>query len=136
MFSTLAIGLYPKFPARSHHARGRSDDVPAAMSYLELPQLAAPEAIVVVTALIVLAIGLATHARACNSLAFVGAIGLVAAGAAPCTLPDEATLFGGMLVITSADVPLQDHLPRARACARSLLARPGIVSRITPNSSR
>ncbi len=46
------------------------------MSYLELLKLAAPEAVVVVTALIVLAIGLTTE-RASAFCSVVAALGLV-----------------------------------------------------------
>ena len=69
------------------------------MSYLELLKLAAPEAVVVVTALIVLAIGLTTE-RASAFCSVVAALGLVVAIGAVLMLPQNATLFGGMLVIT------------------------------------
>lgn len=66
------------------------------MSYFDLLKLAVPEAIVVVAALIVLAIGLARPAaRAlCSAIAALGVIG---AAVAACALP-VANLFGGMLV--------------------------------------
>jgi NADH-quinone oxidoreductase subunit N len=70
------------------------------VSYLELLKLAAPEAVVVVTALIVLAIGLASE-RASAWCGGIAAVGLVAAAATVLTLPNEATLFGGMLVVNS-----------------------------------
>ena len=69
------------------------------MSYLDLLKLASPEAIVVLTALVVLSIGLLTE-RAAAICAFVGALGLVIATGAVLMLPRYASLFGGMLVIT------------------------------------
>src|SRR5215469_13385954 len=69
------------------------------MSYLELLKLASPEAIVVVTALVVLSIGLVSE-RAATVCAFVAALGLAVAIGAVLMLPRNATLFGGMLVIT------------------------------------
>src|SRR4030095_8582050 len=69
------------------------------MSYLELLKLASPEGIVVVTAIVVLAIGLTIE----RALAFCSAIvtfGLAIAIGAVLILPQNATLFGGMLVIT------------------------------------
>jgi NADH-quinone oxidoreductase subunit N len=91
------------------------------MSYLELLKLASPEAIVTLTALIVLAIGVATGRRtvvagvspgkppqpAAGKAAastvictLVAALGLIAAIAAIVTLPSSADLFRGMLVIS------------------------------------
>ena len=99
------------------------------MSYLELLKLAAPEAIVLVAALVVLTIGLVTgrHGSGAsvsvagpgdagdrpNALAgdtpaatpggvgsFVAAIGLAFAAGAVLQLPSHATLFHGMLVIS------------------------------------
>jgi NADH-quinone oxidoreductase subunit N len=99
------------------------------MSYLELLKLAAPEAIVLVAALVVLTIGLVTGRRGVgesvsvagpenaggqpNALAgetpaatsggvgsFVAAIGLAFAAGAVLQLPSHATLFHGMLVIS------------------------------------
>jgi len=76
------------------------------MSYLELLKLAAPEAIVAVTALAVLAIGLIRWGETPSSRrssAFCSAVtglGLAAAVGAVLMLPQSATLFGGMLVIT------------------------------------
>src|ERR1700736_1894429 len=69
------------------------------MSYLELLELVSPEAIVVVTALVVLAIGL-TSERASAICSAVAALGLAAAVGAILMLPQSATLFGGMLVVT------------------------------------
>jgi NADH-quinone oxidoreductase subunit N len=68
------------------------------VSYLDLLKLAAPEAVVVLTALVVLAIGLSSkHAHViCPTLT---AFGLIAAGVAVLMLPRDAVLFGGMLVI-------------------------------------
>src|SRR5881275_195012 len=90
------------------------------MSYFELLKLASPETIVVITALAVLAIGLVTgHAKsrvtvstmksaqntkdtsfAMGTCSAIAALGLVIAIGAVLMLPRNATLFGGMLVIT------------------------------------
>src|SRR5437016_7703812 len=69
------------------------------MSYLELLKLAAPEAIVVVTALAVLTVGL-TSTRAKALCPIVAAIGTAGAIGAVLMLPPHANLFGGMLVIS------------------------------------
>ncbi len=69
------------------------------MNYFELLRLAAPEAVLVVTALIVLALGLSTE-RASVLCSGVAAAGLLFASAAVLMLPPQATLFNGMLVIT------------------------------------
>jgi len=69
------------------------------MSYLELLKLASPEAIVVVTALVVLAIGLTTE-RASAFCSATATFGLAIAIGAVLMLPQNAILFGGMLVIT------------------------------------
>ena len=69
------------------------------MSYLELLKLAAPEAIVVVTALAVLTVGL-TSTRAKALCPIVAAIGTAVAIGAVLTLRSHANLFGGMLVIS------------------------------------
>src|SRR3989442_1498184 len=69
------------------------------MSYLEFLKLAAPEAIVVVTALAVLTVGL-TSTRAKALCPIVAAIGTAVAIGAVFMLPQHATLFGGMLVIS------------------------------------
>jgi NADH-quinone oxidoreductase subunit N len=90
------------------------------MSYLELLKLASPEAVVVVTALVVLAIGLASNRvtavagvssakpainvvgepGATDLCLFIAALGLVVAAAAVGLLPHNAALFDGILVIT------------------------------------
>src|SRR5213594_3082007 len=91
------------------------------MSYLELLKLASPEIVIVITALVVLAIGLVTghakssatistakpaHALSHTSTATTGicsvvaALGLAIAIGAILMLPQSTTLFGGMLVIT------------------------------------
>jgi len=90
------------------------------MSYFELLKLASPETIVVITALAVLAIGLVTgHAKsrvtvstmksaqntkdtsfAMGICSAIAALGLVIAIGTVLMLPRNATLFGGMLVIT------------------------------------
>src|SRR5213593_182384 len=69
------------------------------MSYLELLKLAAPEAIVVVTALAVLTIGLTT-ARALVLGPIVAVLGVALAIGAVVMLPSHGNLFGGMLVIS------------------------------------
>lgn len=69
------------------------------MSYLELLKLATPEAVVVLTALVVLAIGLIAK-RAAAMCALVAALGIVIAIVAVLFLPRNETLFGGMLVIS------------------------------------
>jgi NADH-quinone oxidoreductase subunit N len=90
------------------------------MSYLELLKLASPEAIVTISALVVLAIGLTSSratvvagvspakpsGAATNTVAttvlcvFITVLGLAAAIGAVLMLPRNASLFGGMLVIT------------------------------------
>ncbi len=69
------------------------------MNYLELLQLAAPEAILVVTALLVLALGLTKWNRSALGSA-MAALGLVLAVGAVLRLPTHAMLFHGMLVIS------------------------------------
>jgi NADH-quinone oxidoreductase subunit N len=69
------------------------------MSYLELLKLAAPEAIVAVTALAVLAIGLAST-RASALCSGAAALGIALAIGAVLILPQHTTLFHGMLMIT------------------------------------
>src|ERR1700731_3677274 len=92
------------------------------MSYLELLKLASPEAVVVITALVVLAIGLTSDRAAVEATVstarpdqnagrapattatrlcpFIAALGLATAIGAVLMLPRNATLFGGMLVVT------------------------------------
>lgn len=69
------------------------------MNYLELLRLAFPETHVVVTALIVLTLGL-TRASSKTAGSFVAARGLLLAAISVLHLPAEATLLGGMLVVT------------------------------------
>jgi NADH-quinone oxidoreductase subunit N len=69
------------------------------MNYLDLLRLAAPEAVIVVTALVVLALGLMST-RAAGLCSGVAAAGILFAASAVLLLPPQATLFGGMLVIT------------------------------------
>jgi NADH-quinone oxidoreductase subunit N len=69
------------------------------MSYLELVRLASPEALVTITALAVLAIGL-TSTRGAAFCFAAAALGLLLAVGAVLMLPQQATLFHGMLVIT------------------------------------
>ena len=68
-------------------------------NYFDLLRLAAPETVLVVTALVVLALGLwkAHAARLCFGVA---AAGLLFASSAVLMLPPEASLFNGMLVVT------------------------------------
>jgi len=70
------------------------------MSYLELLKLASPEAIVVVTALIVLALGLTKSEQLKAAVSLVAALGLAGATFAVLELPQHAALFHGMLVIS------------------------------------
>jgi NADH-quinone oxidoreductase subunit N len=69
------------------------------MNYFDLLKLAAPEVVVVVTALVVLALGLVS-ARGAGICSAVAAAGLLFAAATVLMLPPQATLFGGMLVIS------------------------------------
>ena len=90
------------------------------MSYLELLRLATSEAVVVVSALVVLTIGLVSRrgagvisvsfsdgparagrrAAATGWCSFIAGLGLIIAVSAVLMLPRNADLFGGMLVIT------------------------------------
>lgn len=69
------------------------------MSYLELVRLVSPEIVVAVTALAVLALGLAST-RGAGLCSGVAGAGLLFASAAVLMLPQHATLFQGILVIT------------------------------------
>src|SRR5215467_4975391 len=69
------------------------------MSYLELLKLATPEAVVVLTALVVLSISLGVK-RAASACTFVAALGIIVAIGAVLFLPRNETLFSGMLVIS------------------------------------
>lgn len=69
------------------------------MNYLELLKLASPEAIIVLTALAVLTLGLTTR-YAAALCPVVAAAGLVVAALAVVSLPANAVLFAGMLVIS------------------------------------
>src|ERR1043166_460347 len=69
------------------------------MSYLDLLRLASPEVVVLLTALIVLSIGLLTT-RAPTICSVVAGFGLVTAIFAVSMLPSNAVLFGGMLLIS------------------------------------
>ena len=69
------------------------------MNYLELLKLASPEAVVVLTALVVLSIGLLAK-RPTSACAFVAGLGLIISIGAILLLPGNKTLFGGMLVIS------------------------------------
>jgi NADH-quinone oxidoreductase subunit N len=69
------------------------------MNYLELLRLVSPEAIVVLTALVVFTIGLTSERAMASIIAAV--VGLIAAAAAVIfVLPPEVTLLGGMIVIS------------------------------------
>jgi NADH-quinone oxidoreductase subunit N len=69
------------------------------MNYFDLLRLAAPEAVLVVTALLVLALGF-WNGRASTLCSGVAAAGLLFASSAVLMLPAQATLFNGMLAIT------------------------------------
>lgn len=69
------------------------------MNHLELLRLAFPEVHVAVTALVVLALGL-SKTRSTALCSFIAASGLFLAIVSLLRLPPEATLYGGMLVIT------------------------------------
>jgi NADH-quinone oxidoreductase subunit N len=69
------------------------------MNYFDLLRLAAPEAVLVVTALLVLALGF-LNGRASTLCSGVSAAGLLFASSAVLMLPAQATLFNGMLTIT------------------------------------
>jgi NADH-quinone oxidoreductase subunit N len=69
------------------------------MNYLDLLKLASPEATIAITALAVLALGLA-RARTSGVCSAVAAAGILFAAAAVLLLPEQATLFHGMLAIT------------------------------------
>jgi NADH-quinone oxidoreductase subunit N len=69
------------------------------MSYSDLIRLAAPEIVLVVTALTVLALGL-WNTRAARLCSAAAAAGLLFASSAVLMLPAQASLFNGMLVIT------------------------------------
>ena len=69
------------------------------MSYLELLKLASPEAIVVVTALVVLTIGL-TSSRARLLCPIIAVLGTIISIGAIMKMPAQANLFSGMLVIS------------------------------------
>src|ERR1041385_8923410 len=86
-------------PSRSHSARSRSHAFPQTMSYFDLLRLAAPEAVLVLTALLVLALGF-LNGRASTLCSGVAAAGLLFASSAVLMLPAQAKLFDGMLTIT------------------------------------
>src|SRR5438046_10674957 len=99
------------------------------MSYLELLKLASPEAIVVITALAVLTIGLTTGREAASATvstarptrnagsssstrsaalcSFVAALGLVIATGAVLVLPRHGAPFGGMVSMTALTLLLR-----------------------------
>ncbi len=97
------------------------------MSYLELLKLASPEATVVVTALIVLTIGL-TRPRAHLLATVVAALGLLISVEAVSLLPLSASLFHGMSVITEL-TSLFKIICLALAFSTVLLAHGSIFSR-------
>jgi NADH-quinone oxidoreductase subunit N len=69
------------------------------VSYLDLLKLAAPEVVLVVTALVTLTLGLARRQSEiiCSAVA---ALGLIASAVAIVMLPSHATIAGGMLVVS------------------------------------
>jgi NADH-quinone oxidoreductase subunit N len=95
--------------------------------YLELLKLALPEAVVTATALVVLAFGLASE-RTRGLCSAVAAAGLLFAIAAVLILPQHATLFHGMLVITPL-TSLFKIICLTLALFTVILARAGIFSR-------
>lgn len=68
------------------------------MNYLDLLRFGAPEAIMVVTTLLVLSIGL-TRTRP-TFAAITGIIGVLAAAVAVCLIPQHASIAAGMLVLS------------------------------------
>ena len=97
------------------------------MSYLDLLKLAAPEAIVVVTALVVLTVGLA-RARSEAVCSAIAAIGLVAAAVAILLLPEQA-VFGERMLVVSPLTSLFQLICLALAFFTVLLAQSGSSSR-------
>ena len=91
------------------------------IDYGQLLKIASPEAIMVVTALVVLTVGL-TAARNATTCSFIAVAGMIAAGAAVMVLPLRAGLPGGMLVITPL-TSLFKLICLALACATVILAR-------------
>ena len=71
------------------------------MSYLELLKLASPEAVVVLTALVVLSVSLAAK-RAAMACAFVATLGIVIAIGAVVLLPLNETLY--LIAATNASI--------------------------------
>ena len=69
------------------------------MNYSEVLRLAAPEAVIVGTALVVLALGL-LNSRAAGLCSGIAAAGLLFATSAVLLLPAQASLFNGMIVVT------------------------------------
>ncbi|MBA3272377.1 MAG: NADH-quinone oxidoreductase subunit N [Chthoniobacterales bacterium] len=69
------------------------------MNYLELLRLALPEALVTVSALVVLTVGL-TKPRSTSVASAIAAAGLLLAGIAVFRLPETASVVGSMLVIS------------------------------------
>src|SRR2546423_4119768 len=86
-------------PPRPNSAGRRSHAFPETLKYFDLLRLAAPEAVLVGPALVVLALGL-LNGRATTLCSGVAAAGLLFASSAVLMLPPHATLFNGMLVIT------------------------------------
>ena len=83
------------------------------MSYLELLKLASPEGIVVVTALVVLAIGLTTE-RASAFCFAIATFGLAIAIGAVLMLPRERNSVRWDARDHTVNVVIQDYLSRAR----------------------
>src|SRR3954467_1382911 len=90
----------PETVARSNWAGGRGNEV-SEMSYLNLLRLAMPEIVITATALIVLAVGLTNSRSSASRLCqLVAAIGLAIAVGVILTLPQNAGIGAGMLVIS------------------------------------
>ncbi len=97
------------------------------MNYLDLLHLAAPEAIVVLTALVVLTIGL-TRPHSISLATATAVAGLLAAGAIVCMLPTNANPFGGMLVVSPLN-SLFKIICLALALGTVVLARAAVFTR-------
>ena len=140
IFATLAVGLYPKLLLDRIVPAVEIMRFLQPMNYLELLQLAAPEAIIVATALLVLTLGLLGGGRTASATvsSALGRLRILHAGrggleralrwiglASPLRssgLPAHADVFHGMLVISPLNSLFQGHLP-ARLFHRSARSR-------------
>src|SRR6476660_4862031 len=92
-------GTLSQTAPRSHSASCRSHAFSKTMNYFDLLRLAAPETVLVGTALLVLALGL-WQSRTAPLCSAVATAGLLFASSAVLMLQGPASLFNGMLVIT------------------------------------